>query len=85
MNNFVILSIMNAVSISFCYHVIRKNMENKQVFSYEDIKKRNNKQLLLIFILSGLGTYGCFYIFDNKLLDNISTSEMEVKGGEPNF
>ena len=77
-----ILCILNGISITFIYHIINKNCLD----DINNINKKYNKQLLIIFLLCTLGTYICFYVHENKLLNNIITdSNIEINSGEPNF
>jgi predicted RNase H-related nuclease YkuK (DUF458 family) len=85
MEKLIILSIINAIMITFLYKIIKKNISNKSLITENDFQKYNNKKLLIIFILSILGTYGCLYVYENKLLDNILSNEIEIKSGEPGF
>ena len=85
MEKLIILSIINAILITFMYKIIKKNISNKTLITQNDFQKYNNKKLLIIFILNLIGTYGCLYVYENKLLDNIFNNEIEIKGGEPNF
>ena len=81
MNNFVILSFMNSVCIVILFHIINNNFIN----NYYDNKKKYNKQLLILFMISFVLTYGCFNINDRKMLNNIFTNNLEINEGEPGF
>ena len=81
MNNNLILSLLNSIIITFTYHIIHNNFINN---IYQD-KKKYNKQLLILFIISVVFTYLCFYINDNKMLNNILNNNLEIKEGDPNF
>ena len=85
MEKLIILSIINAIVITFIYKVIKKNLSNKKLITQNDFQKYTNKKLLIIFILNLIGTYGCLYVYENKLLDDIFNNEIEIKGGEPGF
>ena len=85
MNKTIILSIINAIAISFIFNLFKKNIIHKQLLTQEDVKKYENKQMLLIAILVAIGTYTCFYVYENKIMDNMLDNNIEVKGGEPGF